>query len=397
MARWRVSGLVMLFTVSAMVLAACGQGGGGPPPMPPPPVTVLDVRAEDISMTFMHAGRASDAQRVEVRARVAGTLVRRAYVEGARVKRGDLLFVIDPAPMRAQSNVATAGLAQARAAATQAENDAARAEEIFAQRLISMREHDAAISNRDQARAALARAQAEADRAAIDLNYTRVTAPVSGITSVEARPEGSFVSPQMEESLLTTITPIDPVIVDFSVSESDNARMRTLMSARRLIGPARGTGKATLQLGDGTVYSRAGQAQAGKIEYLDIVIDPQTGTLLGRAVFPNPDATLLPGQFVRVVLEGYTLKAAIRVPEKAVQENPAGSYVYVVNAQGQAEIRPVTLGLPVGNDRVIDAGLAPGDRVIIDNLMKIYPGSAVQIAPVAAAAQQNTRVQGTAP
>ncbi len=392
MARWRVSGLVMLFTVSAMVLAACGQGGGGPPPMPPPPVTVLDVRAEDIPMTFVHAGRASDAQRVEVRARVAGTLVRRAYVEGARVKRGDLLFVIDPAPLRAQSNAATAGLAQARAAATQAENDAARAEEIFAKHLISTREHDMAISNRDQARAAMARAQAEADRAAIDLNYTRVTAPVSGITSVEVRPEGSFVSPQMEESLLTTITPIDPVIVDFSVSEGDNARMRTLMSARRLAGPARGTGKATLQLGDGTVH-----AQAGKIEYLDVVIDPQTGTLLGRAVFPNPDATLLPGQFVRVVLEGYTLKAAIRVPEKAVQENPAGSYVYVVNAQGQAEIRPVTLGLPVGNDRVIDAGLAPGDRVIIDNLMKIYPGSAVQIAPVAAAAQQNTRVQGTAP
>lgn len=392
MARWRVSGLVMLFTVSAMVLTACGPGGG-PPPMPPAPVTVLDVRPEDIPMTFVHAGRASDAQRVEVRARVTGILVRRAYIEGARVKRGDLLFVIDPAPLRAQSNAATAGLAQARAAATQAENDAARAEEIFAKQLISSREHDLAISNRDQARAALARAQAEADRAAIDLGYTRVTAPISGVTSIGTRPEGSYVSPQKEESLLTTITPIDPIFVDFSVSESDNARRRELMAAGRLTGPARGTGKATLRLDDGTVY-----AQPGKVEYLDVVIDPQTGTLLGRAVFPNADATLLPGQFVRVALEGYTLRAAIRVPEKAVQESPAGSFVYVVNDKTQAEMRPVKLGLPVGNDRVVDAGLAAGDRVIIDNLMKIYPGSAVQIAPAATdAASKNAAPQAAVP
>lgn len=372
----RASCLVAL----VIFLAACG-GPGGRPPMPPPAVSVLAVQPEDVPLSFAYAGRASEARKVQIRARVEGTLVQRAYVEGARVRRGDLLFVIDPAPLRAAANAAIAQLAQARAAAQQAELDAQRAEEVFARQLISVRDRDMAISARDQARAALDRAAADADRAAISLGYTRVTAPVSGITSVEAMPEGSYVSPQPEHSLLTTITQIDPMVVDFSVSETDNARLRTLMSSGRLVGPVRGEGVANLTLGDGSVYPLA-----GKLEYLDVVLDPQTGTLLGRAEFPNPQAQLLPGQFVAVVLGGYTLKGAIAIPEKAIGQGPAGPFVYVVDAGGKAGIRPVTLGMPVrGNDRVIDAGLAAGDRVIIDNLMKVQPQAPVQVIDPAAA------------
>lgn len=364
----------------AFLLGACG-GPGGRPPMPPPEVSVLTVKPEDVPLSFAYAGRASEARKVQIRARVEGTLVQRAYIEGARVRRGDLLFVIDPAPLRAAANAAVAQLAQARAAAQQAELDAQRAEEVFARQLISVRDRDVAISARDQARAALDRAAADADRAAISLGYTRVTAPVSGITSVEAMPEGSYVSPQPEHSLLTTITQIDPMVVDFSVSEADNARLRTLMSSGRLVGPVRGEGTARLTLGDGSVYP-----QPGNVEYLDVVLDPQTGTLLGRAEFPNPQAQLLPGQFVAVVLGGYTLKGAIAIPEKAVQQGPAGPFVYVVDAEGKAEIRPVTLGMPVrGVDRVVDAGLAAGDRVIIDNLMKVQPQAPVQVIDPAAA------------
>lgn len=364
----------------ALLLVACG-GGGGRPPFPPPEVTVQVLQPVDVPMTFSYAGRASDARRVEVRARVTGTLVQRAYVEGSRVKQGDLLFVIDPAPLRAQSNAAVARLAEAKAAAQQAENDAKRAEDVFARNLISARDRDVAITNRDQARAALARAQADADRAAIDLGYTRVTAPVSGITSIEARPEGSYVSTQQEQSLLTTITQIDPMLVDFSVSEADNLRLRALLDSGRLVGPARGAGHAHVVLPDGTRY-----AHEGKVEYLDVVIDPQTGTLLGRAVFPNKDATLLPGEFVRVDLDGYTLKGALLVPEKAIQQGAAGAFVLLVGADGKAEMRNVTLGLPVAGGRVIDQGLAPGDRVIVDNLMKVHPGSEVKVIPAAAPA-----------
>lgn len=369
--------VLSVFTAS---LAACGGGAGGPPPMPPPEATVLTVQPADVPMSFAYAGRASDARKVEVRARVPGTLVQRAYVEGSRVRQGDLLFVIDPAPLRAQSNSALARLAEARAAAQQAENDAKRAEEVFARQLISARDRDLALTSRDQARAALARAQADADAAAIDLGYTRVTAPASGITSIEAKAEGSYVSPQAEESLLTTITRIDPMTVDFSVSESDYARLRALIDAGRLVGPARGQGTARLLLND------APYAHDGRVEYLDVVLDPQTGTLLGRAEFPNPDAALLPGQFVAVVLGGYTLKGVIRVPEKAIQQGPAGPYLYVLDAQNKAQIRPVTLGMPVKGDRVIDAGLAAGERVVTDNLMKVHPGGEVKPAADAPAA-----------
>lgn len=369
---------LFLTLLAACVLTACGGNGNGWS-MPPPQVSVMEAKAADMPLTFSYAGRVSESRQVEVRARVEGIIVRRAYIEGSRVQRGALLFVIDPAPLKAQANSATARLAEAQAVAQQAENDAKRAEEVFARGLISTRDRDLAISNRDQARAGLARAQADADRAGIDLGYTRVTAPVSGITSVEARPEGSYVSPSSEESLLTTITQIDPVVVDFSVSESDNMRLRTLMSSGRLLGPKRGAGVARLMLTDGNAYSRP-----GKVEYLDVVIDPMTGTLLGRAQFPNPQAELLPGQFVRVELGGYVLKNAIVVPEKAVQQGPQGAFVYVVGAENKAEIRPVTLGLPVNGSRAIDSGLKVGDKVIVDNLMKVQPNNPVEVMPPAA-------------
>lgn len=372
------------FLVAAVLtLAACGGDGGGWT-MPPPPVAVLEASAVDVPMSFSYAGRVSDSRQVEVRARVTGILQKRAYAEGAYVKRGDLLFVIDPAPLSAEANSAAAQLEEARVAAAQAEREAARAEEVYAKGLISMRDRDLAVSQRDQARAALARAQADAKRRDIDLGYTRVTAPVSGITSIETKPEGSYVSPAPEESLLTTITPIDPVTVDFSVSESDNVQLRRLLGSGRLVGPKRGAGKAKLGLYGSEIYPLS-----GKVEYLDVVLDRQTGTLLGRAEFANPKQELLPGQFVRVILEGYTLKKAIVVPEKAVLQGPQGAFVYVVGADNKAEVRPVVLGLPANGGRAIESGLAAGDKVIIDNLMKVQPGAVVEVlkpeAPAAAA------------
>lgn len=364
----------------ALQLTACGGDAGGWT-MPPAPVAVMETKAADVPMSFVYAARVSDARQVEVRARVSGTLLTRAYTEGAPVKRGELLFVIDPAPLRAEAGAASAQLEQARVVAEQAERDATRAEDVFAKGLISARERDLAVNQRDQARAALARARAESDRRGIDLGYTRVTAPVSGITSIETKPEGSYVSPAPEESLLTTITQVDPVTVDFSVSETDNLRLRALTASGRLVGPKRGAGKAKLGLNGTTLY-----ALEGRVEYLDVVLDPQTGTLLGRALFPNPNLELLPGQFVRVILEGYTLRDAIVVPEKSVLQGPQGAFVYVVGSDSKAEARPVTLGLPVNGGRVIEAGLKVGEKIILDNLMKVQPGGQVQVLPPAQAA-----------
>lgn len=361
------------------LLSACGGDGAGWS-MPPPPVSVQDVKAVDVPMTFAYAARISDSRQVEVRARVTGILQQRAYTEGAYVKKGELLFVIDPAPLSAEASAAAAQLQQAKVASEQADRDAARAEDVFVKGLISARDRDLAVSQRDQARAALERAQAEATRRDIDLGYTRVTAPVSGITRIETKPEGSYVSPAAEESLLTTITPIDPVTVDFSVSESDNVTLRRLLASGKLVGPKRGAGKAKLSLYGSEIYPLT-----GKVEYLDVVLDPQTGTLLGRAEFANPRQELLPGQFVRLILEGYTLKNVIVVPEKSVQQGPQGAYVYVLGAENKADVRPVNLGLPVNGGRVVESGLASGDRVILDNLMKVRPGAPVEVLPPAAA------------
>ncbi len=362
-----------VLAIALLALSACGGDGGGWS-MPPPPVSVQEVKAANVPMTFAYAARVSDSRQVEVRARVTGILEKRAYTEGAYVKRGDLLFVIDPASLSAEAKASAAQLQQAKVVSTQADRDAARAEDVYAKGLISARDRDLAVSQRDQARAALERAQAEAKRTDIDLSYTRVTAPVSGITSIETKPEGSYVSPAPEESLLTTITPIDPVTVDFSVSESDNVLMRRLLASGKLIGPKRGAGKARLGLYGSEVYPLT-----GKVEYLDVVLDPQTGTLLGRAEFANPKQELLPGQFVRLMLEGYTLKNAIVVPEKSVQQGPQGAYVYVLGAENKAEVRPVVLGMPVNGGRAIESGLVPGDQVILDNLMKVHPGAPVEV------------------
>lgn len=349
--------------------------------MPPPPVSVQAVQSADIPMTFVYAARVSDSRQVEVRARVGGILQKRAYVEGSYVRQGDLLFVIDPAPMRADAEAANAQLAQAKAAAAQAERDAERAEEVFAKGVISARDRDLAVSLRDQARAALARAKAEADRRNIDLGYTRVVAPVSGITSIGAKPEGSYVSTQMDETLLTTITQIDPAIVDFSVSEGDMMKLRALTSSGRLVGPRPGQGKARLVLNNGEPY-----AQAGQVEYLDVVLDRTTGSLLGRAQFPNPGQQLLPGMFVRLVLEGYTLKNAIVVPEKVIMQGPDGAFIFVLGKDSKAEARPVTLGLPVPGGRAIDSGLKSGEKIIVDNLVAVHPGAEVKVEPLPGAA-----------
>lgn len=377
--------------LAAAFLASCGGDGGGWT-MPPPPVSVLEAKAVDVPMTFTYAARVSNSQDVEVRARVSGILQKRAYVEGAYVRQGDLLYVIDPAPLRAEQEAANAALAQAKAAAAQAEADAARAEDVYAKGVISVRDRDLAVSNRDQARAALARAKAEADRRTIELGYTRVTAPVSGITSIGTMPEGSYINAQQGgETLLTRITPIDPVTVDFSVSEGDMVKLRKLTTSGRLLGPKRGQGTAALVMSNGEPYPHS-----GRVEYLDVVLDRATGSLLGRAQFPNPEQTLLPGMFVRLVLQGYVLKNAIIVPDKSVQQGPMGAFVYVVGAENKAEPRPVKPGLPVPGGRAIDEGLAPGDRVIIDNLMKVQPGGVVELAQAGAPAAGGAAAEGDA-
>ena len=257
----------------------------------------------------------------------------------------------------------------------QAERDWARVSALFAENAISARERDTSQSTLDLARANLAAASTDVEAARIDLSYTRVEAPVSGITSLEVRSEGSLVGPGTADSLLTRITQLDPLYVNFSYPDTDALRQRQLLASGELTMVGGERLAAELRFGDGTVYG-----QQGHISFTDSSIDPATGTVRARAVFPNPDASILPGQFVRIVPKGLVRQAAMVVPQAAVMQGPQGTFVYLVGDDSKAKVQPVRPGSTIGAEWLIEEGLKPGDQVIVDGVIKVRPGAPVKPA-----------------
>jgi membrane fusion protein (multidrug efflux system) len=346
---------------------------------PPPEVAVQPVSARDVPLTFEYAGRVTGSREVQVRARVSGILLERTYVEGQVVKQGDVLFRIDPETYQVQLTRAEAQLAQEQARLLQAERNWKRIQPLFQRETVSARERDEALSALDLARASVAVAEAEVKAARISLDYTKVVAPVSGVTSQEAVSEGSLVGTGATDSLLTRITQLDPLYVNFAIPDSEwaartaqiNEGIVTLPPDRNLVVEVRTSAGAALDV-------------EGRLNYTDSSIDPQTGTISARAVVPNPDNKLLPGQFVRVVVKGMTLKNAITIPQPALMQGPQGPFVYIVTPEGQAQVRPVKLGRAMGDQWVVTDGLAPGDRVVTEGVIKVRPGQPVRTAAAAA-------------
>lgn len=380
----RALSLVLARSASALLLAsllvACGshddaqQAQGAAPP--PPEVGVLAVALRDVPIENEYAGRTAGFREVEVRARITGIVQKRTYVEGQRVKAGDVLFLIDPAPFEVALARAQARLQDAEAQLRQAERDWARVSALYAENAISARERDTSQSNLDLARANLAAARTDVEAARIDLGYTRVEAPVSGVTSLEVRSEGSLVGPGAADSLLTRITQLDPLYVNFSYPDADALRQRALLASGKLTLSGEERLAAELRFGDGSTYEREGY-----ISFTDSTIDPATGTVRARAVFPNPEASLLPGQFVRIVPKGLVRKDVIVVPQAAVMQGPQGTFVYLVGEDERAKVQPVTAGPTIGPEWLIEEGLKPGDRVIVEGVIKVRPGATVKAAP----------------
>jgi len=343
----------------------------------------VTVQPRDLPITSEYVGQIQGIREVEVRPRVSGILEHWNYKEGSAVQAGQSLFTIDPEPFRADLEKAEADLASAEASLSQATRNAARLKPLWEAKAVSQKEYDDAVSTEQVAAANMKAAQAAVTQARLNLSYTRVEAPISGITSRALKSEGSLVEAQ--QTLLTTISQIDPIHVIFSFTETEHLGFTRAVSEGRLKLPKDGRFDVKLKLADGSEYARA-----GKVDFTDVRVDSNTGTIEARAVIPNPQHLLRPGQFVRVQLSGAIRPAAIAIPQRAVLEGPNTKIVMTVNAQGVAEPRPVQVGDWSGEDWVITSGLNPGDKVIVDGVVKARPGSPVKIAEVPSANQSNS-------
>jgi len=361
------------------VLLLLGACGGGAPPAPPAPEVGVFVAEPRAVTTYVEVpGRVQAVRTAQVRARVDGIVQRRVYDEGSDVSAGQTLFLIDPREARAELGVAQASLKRAEAMAANARQDVERYSGLVEDQAISKQEYDAAVARLRTAEADVAQMRAQVDRASLTLGYTTVTAPIAGRASRAQVTEGALVSAS-SATLLTTIEDLDPVYVNFSRSGSELLRMRgELRSGAREL-PELDKVDVTLVLDNGSKY-----AHTGHIDFLDLAIDEATGTAAVRAVVPNPERALLPGQFVRARIASGVLPQAFLVPQAAVQVSDQGASVLLVGRNNLVEVRPITLGDLQGDSWVVKGGLQGGDRVIVNGLQMIRPGMPVRIAGAAA-------------
>ncbi len=368
----RIARTAVASAVAVVLVAACGPGGPPPGGFPPALVAVQEVKPRVLPVEFEYPAQTAGSREVEVRARVAGILLKRNYTEGAGVRAGQSLFTIDPAPFEAALARAEADAAAAQARLQQAARQARRLKPLFEAKATSQKEYDDAVSAEEVAAADLKGANARLAEARLNLSYTRVESPISGVTSRALKSEGTLVSGP--DVLLTTVTQVDPVYANFGLSESEQSRIRGEVAAGKLVLPKDARFEVAIRFEDGAVY-----AKPGRLAFTDVRVNPATGTSDARAELPNPEGRVQPGQFVRVILKGAVRPEAIAVPQRAVMEGPQGKMVYVLGADGKAEPRPVVMGEWAAGEWVVSSGLKAGDKVIVDGLMKVFPGAPVQV------------------
>ena len=336
------------------------------------------VAPRNLPANFEYIAEIAGVREVEVRPRISGILEKWNFTEGSRVSAGQSLFSIDAAPYRAALTRVEAELSGAQASLSLARRNSTRLKPLHEARAVSQKEYDDATSGEQIAEAQVKAAQAALTEARLNLSYTRVEAPISGISGRALQSEGSLVQAQL--SLLTTISQIDPIHVIFSFAETEHLKLTRAVEEGRLVLPKGGKFDVTLKLADGSEYARS-----GKVDFTDVRIAPATGTIEARAVIANPQGILRPGQFARVTLSGGVRPDAIAIPQRAVLEGPGSKIVLTVNAQGIVEPRPIEVGDWAGDEWIILSGLKAGDQVIVDGVVKARPGSPVTIAKSPAA------------
>jgi membrane fusion protein (multidrug efflux system) len=377
-----VSLRLALALVAASVVG-CGTSSAAPPAPPPPEVVVKTIEPEDVSIYSETVGTLEGMVNAEIRARVPGYIQSQDYADGTFVKAGQLLFTIDPALTAATAKRARGDLEGARAALAKAELDVARTRALAQDGLSTTAALDNAVAARASALASVTGTQGSLDTALANASYSRITAPISGLAGIAKVRVGSLVG-QGDATLLTTISQIDPIRVSYTVSEQSY-----LANAKKYQGPIDPNAPATLEL---FLANRSVYPQRGRLGFLDRQVDPTTGTLTAMATFPNPDALLRPGLYAKVRELREVRKGVLLVPQRAVTELQGTYQVTVIGAENKAETRVVVAGERVDSRWIIDSGLNPGDRVVIEGLQKVKSGMVV--VPTAGSAKPAPAASG---
>ncbi|TDR31670.1 efflux RND transporter periplasmic adaptor subunit [Hydromonas duriensis] len=356
---------ILWFSAVCLVssLTACGQKKEAEMPNMEMPVQVLEIQPQSVPVLLETPGQTAGSSEVEVRSRVSGILEKKNYTEGAYVKKGTVLFTLETDSAQQAYKSAMANVASQKALLEQAQTNEKRVSALVKQNALSRRDGDDAKATLNTAKAAYDAAVAQSENSKLNVDYGVIRAPISGYTSSETRSVGSLVSPQ---EILTKISVINPIYVNFSFSDGDLAKLRNATRSGEVTSPTPAGLQVALTLPDGTEYPTL-----GRINFTDKIISATTGTVRARAVFDNPTMDLLPGSFVRVSLRGAMRNDAIIVPQRAISSGIQGKSVWVLTAENTFEPRPVTTGDNIGTNVIVTKGLQAGDRVILDNLIKL--------------------------
>ncbi|QIE56793.1 efflux RND transporter periplasmic adaptor subunit [Pikeienuella piscinae] len=365
-----------------ILLAACDEESGkneaasAPPQMPPQAVAVVEATPETLPVVNELPGRIAPTRIAEVRPRVSGLIIERVFRQGTVVEAGDPLYRIDPEPFQVRADRAKAVLAQAESLRVAAQQLADRQVELRARKVVSAQQYDDAVAGLARANAGVAVAEAEMASSQIDLKHTVVRAPIAGRIGRARITEGALVSPTDVENL-ATIQQLDPIYADFTQPSNALLALRRAYEAGRLERDEDGAAAVHLMFDDDTEY-----AHAGKLLFSEATVDVTTGQVTLRGEFPNPEGDLLPGMYVRVRIQQGVEQGALAVPQQAVQRDAGGqAQLYIVGAENRVEIRAVSTGRVIGERWVIEEGLEPGDKVIVEGFQKIRPGAIVTPEP----------------
>ena len=364
--------------LAILFVAGCGPHPGNWPAPPPVEVTTALVTPSDVPITLQYVGQTESSRQVEIRARVDGYLQKKFYTEGLVVRQGEALFQIDPMPLQVIADSAGAMLKDKENGVQNAQQTQQRLKLLLAENAVSRKDFADASAAEQSALAALAAAKAEQSRAAMNLGYARITSPLTGLAGRSNLAEGSYVS-AAANGLLTSVAQIDPIWVNFSVSENEWMRLSDDAAKGTLRLPKNLDFDVELILSEG----RSLPAR-GKINFAAPAVDTQTGTFAMRATFPNADLAVRPGQFVRLRAIGAVRPGAILVPQRAVMQGQSGKFVYVVTKDNTAEMRPVEVGEWHGDDWFISAGLKGGEQIVVGGIVKVQPGAQLKLLAEAA-------------